>query len=132
MPHPRSAAKRHRQSLRRRERNQARRTAARSAVRRARELIAGGTQDEAQAAVREAASVLDRTASKGILHNNNAARRKSRLMRQLNALQSAPSEAAPARRRRVRAAPKTAASRTGAAAKKAPAKTTRSTRTKKS
>jgi small subunit ribosomal protein S20 len=82
MPHPPSAKKRHRQSLRRGARNQPVRTAARSAVRRARELIAAGS-DEAQEAVRQATSVLDRAARKGILHPNNASRRKSRLMRRL-------------------------------------------------
>ncbi len=126
MPHPKSAAKRHRQSLRRRARNQGPRTAARSAVRRARELIAAGTQDEAQAAVREAASILDRAARKGVIHDNNASRRKSRLMRQLNALQGARGAAPAARGRRTRAAPKAGAT------KRAPAKTTRSTRAKKS
>ncbi len=83
--HSLSAIKRHRQSVRRRERNRARRTAARGAVRRARELIASGNQEEAQAAVREAASVLDRAARKGVIHPNNAARRKSRLMRMASA-----------------------------------------------
>ncbi len=101
MAHPKSAIKRHRQSLVKRERNQTRRTAARSAVRKARELMAAGSHDEAAAAVRDAASVLDRAARKGTLHPNNAARRKSRLMRQLNKAQAPVSEDPP--RRRLRA-----------------------------
>ena len=101
MPHPKSAIKRHRQSLRRRERNQGQRTAARSAVRKARELITAGPRDEAAAAVNAAAAVLDRAAQKGILHPNNAARRKSRLMRQLNKAQAPAVEEPP--RRRLRA-----------------------------
>ena len=109
MPHPRSAKKRHRQSLRRRERNRARQSAARTAVRQARELMVAGASDEAQAAVRETTSILDRAARAGALHGNNAARRKSRLMRQLNALQAAPAAEAAAPKRRTRAAAKTGA-----------------------
>ncbi len=104
MPHPRSASKRHRQSLRRRERNRARRGAARTAVRQARELIEGGAPEEAQTAIREAASILDRAARKGVLHPNNAARRKSRLMRRFKASQAPASEEAAAPKRRARAA----------------------------
>ncbi len=81
MAHSLSAIKRHRQSLRRRDRNRVRKTAARNAVRRVRELIAAGNQEEAQAAIREASSVLDRAARKGALHPGNASRRKSRLAR---------------------------------------------------
>jgi small subunit ribosomal protein S20 len=84
--HSLSASKRHRQSLRRRERNRARRSAARTTVREARELIAAGNQEEASAAVQRAVSILDRTARKGVVHANNAARRKSRLVRRFNAL----------------------------------------------
>jgi small subunit ribosomal protein S20 len=96
--HPLSVAKRHRQSLRRHERNVARRSAARTTVRKVRELIASGEKEEAEKAVREAASVLDRAAQRGILHPNNAARRKSRLMRQVNAIGAAAEKPAPKRR----------------------------------
>lgn len=98
MANIRSAIKRHRQSLRRRERNQARRTAARSAVRKAREAIAAGSSDAAEA-VRAAASILDRVANKGTLHPNNASRRKSRLMRQLNSAGEPKAESAAPKRR---------------------------------
>ena len=98
MSHPLSVAKRHRQSLRRRERNMARRSAARTSVRKVRELIASGEKEEAEKALREAESVLDRAAQKGVLHPNNAARRKSRLMRQVNAIGAASKKAAPKRR----------------------------------
>lgn len=100
MAHSPSAIKRHRQSLRRRERNQARISEARSAVRRAREAIAAGSTDDAQEAVRAAASVLDRAARKGALHPNNASRRKARLARQLSTAQRGGAVAqAPAPRR---------------------------------
>ncbi len=84
--HSKSAIKRHRQSLVRAERNQARRTAARTAVRTAREAIEDGDKEAAAAAVKEAGRVLDRTASKGVIHTNNAARRKSRLANQLGSM----------------------------------------------
>ncbi len=111
MPKSLSPIKRHRQSLRRRDRNRVRRTAARNAVRSARELIESGTQEEAQDAIREAGAILDRAAQKGVIHRKNAARRKSRLMRQLHAHQAAPAEEGPKRRTR-------SASKTGATAGK--------------
>ena len=125
-----SGLKRHRQSLRRRERNRARQTAVRTTVRQARERIEAGTQEEAQAAVRAAASIMDRAARRRVLHPNTAARRKSRLMRQLNAMQAPSEEAAPAKRR-TRTTTKTRAA--GTKAKTSARKTTgRSTRSKKS
>ncbi len=102
--HPKSAAKRHRQSLRRGERNQARRSAARTAVRTAREAIAAGDKDAAAIAVHAAVAVLDRTAQKGVIHDNNAARRKSRLMHQLNTIGT--EAAAPVVRKKKAAKPK--------------------------
>jgi small subunit ribosomal protein S20 len=48
-----------------------------------------GNPEQAREAVRVAASALDKAAEKGIIHKNNAARRKSRLMRQLNQIERA-------------------------------------------
>lgn len=73
-----------RSSERRRQRNRVYRGRARSAVKRARVLIDSGQYEEAQEAVRAAARALDKAAAKGIIHKNNAARRKSRLAQQLN------------------------------------------------
>jgi small subunit ribosomal protein S20 len=84
LAHTLSAKKRHRQSIKRAERNRSRKTEARSAVRKAREAMATGTPEEAAEAVREAGKILDRVASKGILHRNNARRRKARLAHALN------------------------------------------------
>lgn len=109
MPHPPQAKKRHRQALRHEERNRPRRTAARTAVRRARELIDAGKQEEAAVAVRQAGVILDRAARRRILHPNNAARRKSRLMRHFNA--GARGEAPPPAKRRTRAKSKTTRSK---------------------
>jgi small subunit ribosomal protein S20 len=79
-----SAIKRLRSADRRRLRNRVYRGGARTIVRNARQLIEAGREEEAREAVRRAASALDKAAEKGIIHKNNAARRKSRLMRQLN------------------------------------------------
>jgi small subunit ribosomal protein S20 len=48
-----------------------------------------GHLEEAREAVRVAVAALDKAAKKGIIHKNNAARRKSRLMRQLNQVERA-------------------------------------------
>jgi small subunit ribosomal protein S20 len=75
-----SAIKRVRSNNRKRIRNKITRSRTRSAVRAAREA----TPEEAQAATVAAISALDRAAQKGVIHPNNAARRKSRLMKKLN------------------------------------------------
>jgi small subunit ribosomal protein S20 len=82
-----SAIKRLRSADRRRLRNRVYRGGARTIVRNARQLIEAGREEEAREAVRRAASALDKAAEKGIIHKNNAARRKSRLMRQLNQIE---------------------------------------------
>jgi len=79
-----SALKRLRSARRRYLQNRVYRGGSRTAVRKARLLIQRGQLEEARAAVREAISVLDKAAEKGIIHKNNAARRKSRLMQALN------------------------------------------------
>ncbi len=81
MPNIRSAAKRARQDEHRRERNRRYRSAARTAVKKARVLIEESDPGAGQA-VQTAAVALDRAAQRGAIHANNAARRKSRLMRQ--------------------------------------------------
>jgi small subunit ribosomal protein S20 len=58
-------------------------------VKKARQLIEQGQLEEAREAVHVAVSRLDKAAAKGIIHKNNAARRKSRLMQQLNQAESA-------------------------------------------
>jgi small subunit ribosomal protein S20 len=81
-----SAKKRIRQNIKRRERNLVVRTRTRTFVKRARVAIAAGDKEAAREAVRLAASELDKAASKGVIHPRNAARRKSRLMKQLAAV----------------------------------------------
>ena len=84
MANSKSALKRVRVSERRRIRNRTFRSAARTVVRRAESIIATGDAEAAATAVGTAVSMLDRTAGKGIIHPNNAARRKSRLMAKYN------------------------------------------------
>lgn len=81
-----SAVKNIRKSRKRNAVNTARRSQLRSQLRKLRSLLA---QKDAGAARRELTrtlSVLDRSVSRGILHRNTAARHKSRLTRQVNAL----------------------------------------------
>jgi len=109
----RSAIKAHRQSIRRRLRNRAVKSATKTAVKRANDSIAGGDIDVAREAVRAALSTLDRAAQKGVLHPNNAGRRKSRLLLRYNASIAAlqtPSEERPARKEKP-AASKTSGSK---------------------
>jgi len=79
-----SAIKRHRQSEQRRLRNRAVRSAGRSVVAKARTAIERRLPDGAEQ-VRIAQATLDVSVRKGVIHPNNAARRKSRLMKRLNA-----------------------------------------------
>jgi small subunit ribosomal protein S20 len=79
-----SAIKQIRVAERKRRRNQPVRTRAKTEIKKARVLVEDGKLDEAQAQAQEAIQVLDRAASKGVIHRNNAARRKSRLMKRLN------------------------------------------------
>lgn len=82
-----SAKKRARQNIKRRKHNQVFRTRARTYIKRARAALESGNNDAASEAIRDAVSHLDRAASKGVIHRNNAARRKSRLMKRLAALE---------------------------------------------
>lgn len=92
-----SAKKRARQAERRRARNMALRSMLRTAIKKVRLAIARGDKDAAQQAFREAMSVIDKVASKGVIHKAAAARHKSRLNARLKALvQSASSGASPA------------------------------------
>ena len=84
MPNTRSAAEAMRVQERRRLRNRAVRSATRTYVRKAQAEIASGESNPTAEVIRQAISALDRAAKKGVIHANNAARRKSRLMKKLN------------------------------------------------
>lgn len=89
MANSKSSQKRIRVAERRREQNKPLRTEARTFVKKAEVAIASGDAAAAEAAMREAESVLDRVAGKGVIHKNNAARRKSRLIAKYQALLAA-------------------------------------------
>lgn len=73
---------------RRRLRNQPIRSQCKTNITKAERLIFSGKLEEAQKAVVVAISSLDKAAEKGVIHPNNAARRKSRLMKKLNDAQA--------------------------------------------
>jgi small subunit ribosomal protein S20 len=82
--------KRARQNEKRRVANRVYRTSARTHIKKARRLIEAGDLEQAEVQVASAMSALDRAARKGIIHKNNAARRKSRLVKLLREAQAAP------------------------------------------
>jgi len=84
-----SAIKQIRQSEKRRLRNRVHLSSARTQLKRARAALQTGKVADAETAAKRAMQALDRAAQKGVIHPNNAARRKSRLMKALNALKKA-------------------------------------------
>ena len=88
MPVTKSAEKQIRVSERKQARNKPIRTLCRTNINKAEKLILSGELEAAQKAVVTAISSLDNAAQKGVIHANNAARRKSRLMKKLNEAQA--------------------------------------------
>ena len=76
-----SALKAHRQSLKNREHNRQFRSRLRGALKDVREAISGNDMAAAKTALRQTISLIDRMASKGVIHKNAAARYKARLSR---------------------------------------------------
>lgn len=91
MAHTKSAKKSIRIISERRGRNRSISSAVKTAVIKAEELILDKELEPAREAVKEATIALDRAAQKGVIHSNNAARRKSRLVKKFNAAFSAES-----------------------------------------
>ncbi len=87
MANIKSAIKRNKQNEKRRVSNRIYRGRARTFVQRARVLILAEEKEQAEKTVGQAVQALDVAASKGVIHKNNAARRKSRLMKQLAKLE---------------------------------------------
>lgn len=125
-----SQIKRNRQNEKRRLRNRDTRGAARSAVKNAFTTLTAG--EDSKASVAAAIVALDKAARKGSIHHRNAARRKSRLMKRLNAAGQGPAVAPSAKVvepkavpvEKAAAEPKAKKTATKAATKKAPAKKT--------
>ena len=88
MPVIKSAQKQVRVAERRRLRNKSVLSQCKTNITKAERLIFSGELELAREAVVAAISSLDKAAEKGIIHHNNAARRKSRLMKKLNEAQS--------------------------------------------
>ena len=84
MPQSKSAEKQVRVSERKRLRNKSIRSLTKTNITKAERLIFSGEVEPAREAVVAAISSLDKAAEKGVIHPNNAARRKSRLMKKLN------------------------------------------------
>lgn len=88
MAHSLSAKKRVRQSLKRRARNRNRKDLVRQEVKAFNALLTKGDAAAAEQQLRKAVARLDRVASKNTIHKNTAARKRSRMTRQLNALKA--------------------------------------------
>jgi small subunit ribosomal protein S20 len=78
-----SQIKRNRQNEKRRIQNRVVRGRTRVSVAKARTAIESGNKESSAAAILLAVSTLDKAAQMGVIHKNNAARRKSRLMKRL-------------------------------------------------
>ncbi len=87
MANLRSAIKRIRQNKKRRLRNRVFRGQARTYIRDARASMLEEDLDAARESTLKAISALDKAAQKGVIHKNNASRRKSRLLKQLGTLE---------------------------------------------
>ncbi|NLW14450.1 MAG: 30S ribosomal protein S20 [Trueperella sp.] len=79
MANIKSQIKRNKTNEKRRIRNKAYKTEVRSLIRKTREAAEAGNAEEANEALRVATRKIDKAVSKGVLHKNNAAKRKSRL-----------------------------------------------------
>lgn len=88
MPHSKSAQKEVRVAKKRQFRNKSIRSLCKTKISKAEKLIFSGELNLGREAVIDAVSVLDKAAEKRVIHANNAARRKSRLMKKLNQAQA--------------------------------------------
>ncbi len=86
MANHKSAIKRARQSEEQRQRNRSRKTRMKSVVRKLEETINAKTKEDAAENLKLAVSIIEKTASKGVIHKNTASRKISRLARKVNAL----------------------------------------------
>jgi small subunit ribosomal protein S20 len=86
MANHKSAEKRVRQTERRNEVNSRNRSHLRTQVKKLRAAIESGKRDEARAMLAQTVSLIDRSIQKGVLHQNAAARHKSRLTSTVNSM----------------------------------------------
>ena len=90
MAHHPSALKAMRQSLKRRDRNRRNVSKLKTQIKKLRAAIARGDVEAARKMLDETVSEIDRAARQGVVHDNAAARYKSRLARHINALAAPP------------------------------------------
>ena len=86
MANIKSARKRAKQAVERREHNMSLRTEVRSAIKNVKKAIAAGKKDEAAKVLQESQAVIDRIVAKGVLHRNAGDRHKSRLAHAIKGL----------------------------------------------
>ena len=86
MANHKSAIKRARQSEEQRVRNRSRKTRMKNVVRKLEEAISSKSRESASEELKQAVSVIEKTAAKGVIHKNTASRKISRLTRRVNAL----------------------------------------------
>lgn len=86
MANHKSAIKKMRQDEVRRIRNKSYKTRFKNVVKKVEMAVKEGNKELAEQTFHEAVSVIDHVASKGVIHKNKAARKKSRLARRVNAL----------------------------------------------
>ena len=84
MANIKSQIKRNKQNEVRRERNKGVKSSLRTSTKKVHSAVAEGDAEAAVARQREAARALDKAASKGVMHKRTAARKKSRLAREVN------------------------------------------------
>jgi small subunit ribosomal protein S20 len=89
MANTKSSKKDLRRSAKRRVRNQAAKSALKTYVKKVRVAATGGDANTAQTALTQAVSALDKAAQRGIIHKNQAARRKSRIAKAANKAKAA-------------------------------------------
>ena len=86
MANIKSQIKRNKTNEKARERNKAVKSELRTLVRQTRSAIAAGDKTAAEAALKKASKKLDKAVSKGVIHSNQAANRKSAIAKQVAAL----------------------------------------------
>ncbi len=84
MPNIKSAAKRARQNVKREESNRRVKSLLKTSIRRFEEALQGDDREETRQMLYDAVRRIDKAAAKGIIHKNNAARKKSSLSRRYN------------------------------------------------
>ena len=88
MANIKSQIKRNRTNKKAQDRNKAVKSELKTAIRATREAVTAGDKDKATAALRVAAKKIDKAASKGVIHKNQAANRKSAIAKRYAELQA--------------------------------------------